>query len=134
VAACCAWLSTHVERVAVPVDVVVVDEDALDVPGSEGMGGRDEGYGAIRRWCASQDIVEVIGRYTRLNGRSVGRCPLPDHHYRGDVHPSFQVFSGADAHWYCYTWGRAGDLFDFLRFYYRLTVKEAWERLQAGTL
>ena len=57
----------------------------------------------------------MIGRYTRLNGQGVGRCPLPDHHSRGDVHPSFQVFGGADAHWYCYTWGRAGDLFDFLR-------------------
>ena len=117
---------------AVPESVVVINEV---VSGSESGGvASREGYGAIREWCASQDIVEAIGRYTRLNGQGVGRCPLPDHHYRGDVHPSFQVFGGADAHWYCYTWGCAGDLFDFLRFYHGLTVNEAWERLQAGTL
>ncbi len=134
VAACCAWASEHGERVVVPDDVVVMDDEVVDAPESgEGGVGR-EGYGAIREWCVSQDIVEGVGRYTRLNGRGVGRCPLPDHHYRGDVHPSFQVFGGADAHWYCYTWGRAGDLFDFLRFYHGLTVNEAWERLQAGTL
>lgn len=95
------------------------------------------GYGAIRAWCRSQDIVEVVGRYTSLDRSGVGRCPLPGHHHRGDVRPSLQVFSGTGGdtpHWYCYTWGRAGDVFDFLRFYHGLTVREAWERLQQGML
>ncbi len=133
VAACCAWLGEHVERVAVPASVVVmVDEDVWASGRSDGMSGC--GRRMIRQWCASQDIGEVIGRTVRLNGQGVGRCPLPDHHYRGDVHPSFQVFGGTDPHWYCYTWGRAGDLFDFLRLCHGLTIEEAWERLQAGTL
>jgi hypothetical protein len=33
------------------------------------------------------------------------------------------VFGGADPHWYCYTWGRAGNLFDFLCLYHGLTVR-----------
>ncbi len=134
VAACCAWLGEHVERVAVPDEVS--DEwgkDEAVIVAADVVVDR-VGRGVIQQWCHSQDIVEVIGRYTCLDRRGVGRCPLPSHHVRGDVRPSFQVFGASDPHWYCYTWGRAGDLFDFLRFYRGLTVEEAYERLRGGVL
>ena len=92
------------------------------------------GRGNIRVWCRAQDIVEVIGRCVALDHRGVGSCPFKEHHYRGDVRPSFQVFGGDDPHWYCYAWGRAGDLFDFVCLYYHLTAHEAWRRLQDGLL
>jgi CHC2 zinc finger len=92
------------------------------------------GYGSIREWCRSQDILVVIGRYVALDSRGVGSCPFKEHHDRGDVRPSFQVFGGSDPHWYCYTWRRAGDLFDFLCLYYQITPQEAWWRLQQGAL
>ena len=83
------------------------------------------GRGDIRAWCRAQDIVEVIGRFVVLDRRGVGSCPFPvhflsiscpfkEHHYRGDARPSFQVFGGDDPYWYCFAWGRAGDLFDFV--------------------
>ena len=90
--------------------------------------------GTIRAWCHTQDIGAVIGRFVALDRRGVGSCPFKDHHYRGDRRPSFQVFGGTDPHWYCYTWGRAGDLFDFLCLYYQITPQEAWRRLQDGVL
>jgi len=135
---CCAWAVASAQRVLVPVEVgergdrvsVSVQVVGEKVEGNVSCRGR----GAIREWCASQDIVEVIGRYTSLDRRGVGRCPLPGHHKRGDIHPSLQVFEGTDPHWYCYTWKRAGNVFDFLQLYYGLTVQEAWERLQAGML
>jgi hypothetical protein len=138
VAECCRWVGQSAERAQVPEEYQQVEQFQDDQCVVMGGAGRGEsvrpGRGVIEQWCASQDIVEVIGRYTDLDRRGVGRCPLPGHHYRGDVHPSFQVFGGTDPHWYCYTWGRAGDLFDFLRFYHGLTVREAWERLQQGIL
>jgi len=90
--------------------------------------------GSIRAWCRAQDIGAVIGRFVVLDGRGVGSCPFKEHHYRGDRRPSFQVFGGTDPHWYCYTWGRAGDLFDFLCLSYQITPQEAWRRLQDGVL
>lgn len=135
VADCCLWLSRHAERVAVPAGVG--DGQEHDLAGQAVLtSGMDEcvGRGAIRQWCRSQDIFAVIGGYTCLDGRGVGRCPLPGHHYRGDVRPSLQVFGGDDAHWYCYTWQRAGDVFDFLRLYHALSIQEAWQRLLQGTL
>ena len=92
----------------------------LSVPG---------GYTSIREWCASQDCRVVIGRYVALDRRGIGSCPFKEHHYRGDQRPSFQVFGD---HWYCYTWGRAGDLCDFLCLYYQLSPHEVWQRIQAG--
>ncbi len=89
-------------------------------------------YGGIREWCRAQDILAVIGRYVALDGRGVGSCPFKEHHARGDLRPSFQVFGGSDPHWYCYTWQRAGDLFDFLCLYYQVTPQEMWRRLQQG--
>ncbi len=137
---CCAWVCQAVQRVAVPKVVCVasaspgghlVRDDAL-MASHEGMA--RPGRGSIRSWGRAQDIVGVIGWYVALDGRGVGSCPFKEHHYRGDVRPSFQVFGGNDPHWYCYTWGRAGDLFDFLCLYYQITPQEAWERLRQGAL
>src|SRR5579875_3840514 len=135
IADCCLWVSEHAARVAVPEHGVDEQEDAQSEQAAlkEGLHERVE-RGVIRHWCRSQDIFAVIGSYTRLDGRGVGRCPLPGHHYRGDVRPSLQVFGGDDPHWYCYTWQRAGDVFDFLRLYHDLSIPEAWQRLQQGTL
>ena len=139
---CCAWVCQAVQRVAVPL---VVRDDALTAS-HEGFVSRDERFmashegmvrperGSIRAWCRAQDIVEVISRYVALDRSGVGSCPFKEHHYRGDARPSFQVFGGEDPHWYCYTWGRAGDLFDFVCLYYRITPQEAWERLRQGSL
>jgi hypothetical protein len=140
---CCAWVCQQVQRVAVPGEVVAAcAEGRLGQSESRmgAQGGRPAqtashwGYGSIREWCRSQDIVAVISRYVALDGRGVGSCPFKEHHYRGDVCPSFQVFGGSDPHWYCYTWRRAGDLFDFLCLYYQLTPQEAWRRVQCGAL
>jgi len=140
VAACYAWVCEQVERVAVPLSVVQACSAAVTLRGCEGMdmvGGVEvsrPGPGSIRAWCRSEDIVAVIGRYVALDRRDVGSCPFKAHHYRGDVRPSFQVFGGDDPHWYCYTWRRAGDLFDFLCLYHQITPHEAWVRLREGTL
>ncbi len=147
---CCAWVCQAVQRVAVCVACAspgghLVRDDAL-IASHEGYVSRDgmfmashegmarPGRGSIRAWCRAQDIVGVIGRYVMLDRRGIGSCPFKEHHYRGDVRPSFQVFGGHDPHWYCYTWGRAGNLFDFLCLYYHMTPQEAWERLRQGAL
>lgn len=126
VAECCAWLCANAVRV--PVPALLEDEDEEERAASQGQGANH----VIAQWCRSQDIVAVIGSYTRLDQRGVGRCPLPGHHYRGDVRPSLQVFGGSDPHWYCYTWGRAGDLLDFLCLYHGLTKQEMWQRVRSG--
>jgi hypothetical protein len=90
------------------------------------------GMTSIRVWCQVQDIFSVIGSYVALDARGVGSCPFHGHHAHGDIHPSFQVFGGTDPHWYCYTWRRAGDVFDFLCLYYRLSKREMWVQLCQG--
>ena len=136
---CCAWVCQVVQRAAVPsaMEPVCVSSGS-GVQNNTPMASHEQvarpGHGSIRAWCQAQDIVELIGRYVALDRRGIGSCPFKEHHYRGDVRPSFQVFSGCDAHWYCYTWGRAGDLFDFVCLYYQMTPQEAWERLQQGCL
>jgi len=89
---------------------------------------------SIQEWCQSQDIIEVIGQYVMLDRRGIGSCPFKEHHAHGDIHPSFQVFGGNDPHWYCYTWQRAGNVFDFLCLYHQLTAHEGWQRIQEGVL
>ena len=134
---CCAWAVAHVERVTLPDVVVWASRGEVVASVPEPMASHwsaDGGRGSIRAWCQAQDIVEVIGRYVALDSRGVGSCPFKEHHHRGDRRPSFQVFGGNDPHWYCYTWRRAGDLFDFLCLYYQVTPQEAWERLRNGTL
>jgi len=144
---CCTWVCQQIQRVVVP-DVVklvctkvvsvhsepetdaVVDE--VEVPALAACHGSEREYRTIREWCHAQDILAVIGRYLELDLRGVGSCPFKEHHSRGDVRPSFQVFGGSDPHWYCYTWRRAGNLFDFLCLYYQLTPQEVWWRVQHG--
>ena len=139
VAECCAWLCQQVQRVAVPplVGRACAGQEALvGQPGRGVAGGMSTlmashgRYGSIRQWCQAQDIVAVIGRYVALDEQGVGSCPFKAHHHRGDVRPSFQVFGGQDQHWYCYTWQRAGDLFDFFCFYYQLAPQAMWRRIQ----
>ncbi len=130
VMACCTWVTQHVERVQVPE---VAQKIVEDVPRRiEPINQR--GRGSIRAWCRSQDVMAVIGRSVSLNRQGVGSGPFKEHHHRGDVRPSFQVFPDSDQCWYCYTWARGGDLFDFLCLYHGLTSDEAWRRLQAGIL
>ena len=134
---CCVWAVAHVERVALPDEVACVSRGEVVASVPEPMASHcsaDGGRGSIRAWCQAQDIVEVIGRSVALDNRGVGSCPFKEHHHRGDRRPSFQVFGGTDPHWYCYTWRRAGDLFDFVCLYYQLTPQEAWQRLRNGTL
>jgi len=142
---CIIWAAQHVQRVIVPVNALIaaapmmavhmeqesqVQTGPVSLPGDTVV----EGAGTIQAWCSSQDIMAVIGRYVALDTRGVGSCPFKEHHYRGDVRPSFQVFGGTDPHWYCYTLGRGGDLFSFLCYYHNLTPQEGWQRLRDGTL
>lgn len=136
---CCAWLSQAVERVSVPASMLLASARASDsgtkpVALAQADGETASAFASIRAWCLAQDIGTVIGRYVALDRRGVGSCPFKEHHAHGDRRPSFQVFAGPDPHWYCYTWQRAGDLFDFLRLYHGLSVQEAWRRLHAGML
>src|SRR5215469_1579075 len=135
---CASWVCQQVQRVAVPAEIRAASSEALTVwrAPRTGVGRVDPAPTAsqwgIREWCRAQDILEVIGRYVALDGHGVGSCPFKDHHSRGDRRPSFQVFGGSDPHWYCFTWRRAGDLFDFLCLYDHLTPHELWRRLQQG--
>lgn len=130
---CCEWAVANVERVQVPpvLTMPLVPTRYVALPVAL-EGGQD--FRSIREWCQHQDIFAVIGSYTVLNSQGVGSCPFKEHHHRGDVRPSFQVFGGHDPHWYCYTWGRAGNVFDFLCLYHGLSVQEGWQRVRAGTL
>jgi hypothetical protein len=140
---CCAWVCQHVQRVAVPSEGILAGNPRMSVRRESRRDVEGElpaptashwRYACIREWCQAQDMLAVIGRYVALDGRGVGSCPIKEHHYRGDVRPSFQVFGGSDPHWYCYTWRCAGDLFDFLCLYYHITPQEAWRWLQQGAL
>jgi hypothetical protein len=132
---CCAWVCQQVQRVAVPAAVLAESAALSPLPVRDmsvmasHVALASPGHGSIRAWCRAQNLVEVIGRYMAIDHRGVGSCPFKDHHYRGDRRPSFQVFSD---HWYCYTWGRAGDLCDFLCLYYQLSPQEVWQQIQAG--
>lgn len=136
VADCCLWAAAHVERVRVPMDSLPLasasENEGRILPIFRESRAPDEYDLNIREWCRSQDIMTVIGRYVQLDRRGVGRCPFKEHHARGDVRPSFQVFGGADPHWYCYTWGRAGNLFDFLCLYHGCSAQAMWQRLLRG--
>lgn len=97
--------------------------------------GRTNGVSSIREWNASQDYYQVISRHVSLNEKGVGKCPFGDHHTGGqDRQASFKVYEpGVPGGycWYCYTWQKGGSLFDFLKYYYRLSTQELWERIQA---
>ncbi len=135
---CCTWVCQHVQRVSVPAAVLAACAAPsllllADMPQiASHVALSRPGHGSIRAWCRAQNIVEVIGRYVALDRRGVGSCPFKGHHYRGDRRPSFQVFGGENPHWYCFAWGRAGDLCDFLCLYYHPSPQEVWQRIQAG--
>jgi len=133
VAACGVWACAAVRRVVVP-DVGMVAKEcdqvggvyvAREWPDRWAMASHE----TIRAWCDAQDCRAVIARFVDLDRRGVGSCPFKEHHYRGDRRPSFQAFSD---HWYCYTWKRAGNLFDFVCLFYGLSAREAWRRLCQG--
>lgn len=137
---CCAWVCGAIEPVIVPGALRVgewerhMEPRRVPVGAVAGVNGaaRPGGWASIRDWCRAQDIVAVVGSYVALDGRGVGFCPFKEHHANGDSHASFQVFGGSDPHWYCYTWQRAGDVFDFLCLYYGLSKREMWQRLREG--
>jgi hypothetical protein len=143
---CILWAYHHVERVAVPIEMVIPAEpvvamvdvyqecQAQPLPVNRSVDNVLNVAGAIQSWCRSQDIIAVMNHFVALDARGIGSCPFKEHHYRGDVRPSFQVFGGSDPHWYCYTLGRGGDLFSFLCYYHNLTPQEGWQRLRNGTL
>jgi hypothetical protein len=91
---------------------------------------------SIRRWCAEQDYYALISRYVALSETGVGCCPFGDHHRNGrDEHPSFKVYTpGVPGGycWYCYTWGRGGSVFDFLRYTYRMSPRALWHAILSG--
>ncbi len=95
-------------------------------------------YQSIRDWCAMQDPFMVIGRYVHLDARGRGHCPFGEHHLAGrDTHASFQVYTpGVPGGycWYCRAWDKGGSVFDFLRLYHGLDVREAWKQIQRGEL
>ncbi|QBD83659.1 hypothetical protein EPA93_33030 [Ktedonosporobacter rubrisoli] len=90
----------------------------------------------LHEWCCQQDPFDLIGRYVELDARGVGLCPFGEHHRRGkDCHPSFKVYrprSPGRACWHCYTWGKGGNVFNFLCYYYGLDAAMMWQRIQAG--
>jgi hypothetical protein len=90
----------------------------------------------IHEWCDRQDSVAVIGRYVRLDRRGMACCPFGWHHVKGkDSHPSLWVHPPASSGgpcWYCNTWKRGGNLFDFLCLWYGVSAGEMWRRILAG--
>jgi hypothetical protein len=88
----------------------------------------------IDAWCAQQDPLALIGSYVSLDHQGHGCCPFGDHHTGGyDHHPSFKVYTPRRAGgccWYCYTWGRGGNVFNFLCFWYGVEPREMWRRIQ----
>ena len=93
---------------------------------------------SIREWNAQHDPLTFIGRFVHLNQQGIGHCPFGWHHAGGhDTQASFKVYEpGAPGGycWYCYTWGRGGSLFDFLRYWYHLDAPELWRHIQAGKI
>lgn len=88
----------------------------------------------IREWCARQDPRRVIGSYIHLNSQGVGCCPFGWHHAHGrDTRASFKVYEPGTPGgycWYCYVWQQGGSVFDFLRYWYGLSARELWRRIQ----
>lgn len=144
IAASLDWLAT-VARVPVPVATRFTATEPVGLPATHTYvaGGRwgtssplTEQSSSIHDWCDRQDAVAVIARYVTLDERGLGCCPFGWHHDDGkDAHPSLWVHppraSGAPC-WYCHTWGRGGNLFDFLCLWYGLSPREMWRRIRAG--
>lgn len=137
ISATLTWLST-IQRTSVPA---IEDSTTLNTPHPSlakkaPAALTSPSSATIRAWCASQDARSVIGRYVRLDRRGMGCCPFGEHHNDGrDSHPSFRVYAPRSASascWYCYTWQRGGNLFDFLLLWHQLDVKTLWHRILTG--
>ncbi len=138
------WLAT-VARVPVPVATRFTTTEPVGRPATHtyvagGWLGKPsllpDQPTSIHDWCDRQDSVAVIARYVALDARGLGCCPFGWHHDDGkDSHPSLWVHapraSGAPC-WYCHTWGRGGNLFDFLCLWYGVSSREMWQRIRAG--
>ncbi len=106
------------------------------LPPSDAAAMTAEPFTDIRTWCRQYDPVAVIGQYVPLTAQGTGCCPFGWHHDDGvDSHASFYVYRPTfpDVRcWYCHTWKQGGSLFDFFRYYYDLSPRELWFRLQQG--
>src|SRR5579885_314945 len=93
-------------------------------------------FTSIAAWCAAQDPFSLIGRYVRLDERGMGHCPFGEHHSDGvDQHPSLRVYRPSvlgGCCWHCYTWGRGGNVFNFVARYHTLDAKTLWARIRDG--
>jgi hypothetical protein len=93
---------------------------------------------SIRDWCAQQDPFVLIGRYVTLDARGMGHCPFGWHHEGSrDEHMSFKVYHPGVAGgycWYCHAWDQGGSVFDFLRYYHNLGVRELWGEIKQGVM
>lgn len=88
-----------------------------------------KGTSAIRQIKENTDIVEVIGRYTRLKGRGnqyYGRCPL-----HNDRLASLSVDSNKRL-FHCFGCGKGGDVIDFLKLAENLDTRGAIKMLGGG--
>ncbi len=91
----------------------------------------------ILEWCCAQDPIALIGRYVKLSPQGLGHCPFHDHHQGADRHPSFKVYQPSrpgGCCWYCYVWGKGGNAFNFLQYYYQLDARTLWHKLCAGAV
>ncbi len=93
-------------------------------------------FASIAAWCAAKNPFAIIGRYVALDRQGLGCCPFGEHHSDGkDTHPSLRVYMPkrpGGACWHCYTWGRGGNVFNFLQQYHRLDAHTLWARIRAG--
>ena len=151
VSACVVWLST-VERVSVPLISPVRDSTTSDArrpapplnqPPSLAKKASAPALmllsdTSIQAWCRSQDALSVIGRYVRVDRRGMGCCPFGEHHTDGkDSNPSFRAYaprSSSSSCWYCYTWQRGSNLFDFLLLWHNVDAKTLWHRILTGEI
>lgn len=69
------------------------------------------------------DIVEVIGRYVKLNHSNKGLCPFHD-----ERTPSFSV-NVKGQYFYCFGCGKGGDIFKFLELYEKKPFAEILKEL-----
>ncbi|MBO0795204.1 MAG: hypothetical protein J2P36_30275 [Ktedonobacteraceae bacterium] len=92
----------------------------------------------IDAWCAMQDPFTLIGQYVTLDQRGMACCPFGEHHADGvDQHPSLRVYEPrrlGGCCWHCYTWGKGGNVFNFLCYWYRVDARTMWQWIQEGTL
>ncbi|MBI5144088.1 MAG: toprim domain-containing protein, partial [Candidatus Omnitrophica bacterium] len=69
------------------------------------------------------DIVEVVGRYVKLNHSNKGLCPFHDERM-----PSFSV-NVKGQYFYCFGCGKGGDVFKFLELYEKRPFAEILKEL-----